>query len=422
MKTTPMSRGLARWVVLAIAGIALLGAATLAGAQTMIHVIGSRFPAIEYYVKTMGQAPGVKAEGTLLAGDKFVEVSALSLSTGSSSYDVIMGNETFMQYFASKGWLEPLDAYLAKHNAQYHFEDFPPNLLNFVRYEGKLYALPFVTNPTFFFYRKDLLEAKGIKPPETFAEYLQAAKALTTKDMFGTTMTLKRVDQNLSEFHWYLNGHGGKWFDAKWKPAFNSAEGVKALEAMKEMMKYAPPGVTAYTNDESAVALQQGVVAMGMQWASRASDMDNPKLSKVVGKINFSSPPSIRKGVPAGSRVSISCFGISKFSKDKENVFRAVAYASSRENMRGGAQLGLPPRVPLMSEPDLVKKNRHWPAGLTAMQEGQPYPMLSEFRDIGEGVTLKIQQALAGELNPKTALDQAVKETEELLRSRGYYK
>jgi len=52
----------------------------------------------------------------------------------------------------------------------------------------------------------------------------------------------------------------------------------------------------------------------------------------------------------------------------------------------------------------------------------EPYPLLPEFMEIGEGVTLKVQQALAGELTPKQALDQAAKGAEDLLRSRGYYK
>jgi ABC-type glycerol-3-phosphate transport system substrate-binding protein len=188
-------------------------------------------------------------------------------------------------------------------------------------------------------------------------------------------------------------------------------------------MKYAPPGVTSYANDESTVALQQGLAAMGLQWASRAAAMDNPQASKVVGKIEWSSPPNIRRGVPAGQRIVTDSYAISKFSKaDKDLIFRTLAYASSRESMRGGAKLGLPTRAPLLNDPELAKQNRQWPAALAAMQVAQPYPLLPEFIEIGEGVTLKIQQALAGELTPKQALDQAANDAEDLLRSRGYYK
>jgi ABC-type glycerol-3-phosphate transport system substrate-binding protein len=180
--------------------------------------------------------------------------------------------------------------------------------------------------------------------------------------------------------------------------------------------------VTAYANDECMVAFQQGLVAMGLQWESRAAAMDNPQASKVVGKIEWISPPS-NKGVPPGQRITIASYAIPKSSKaDKDLIFRTLAYASSRESQRRAAKLALPTRASLLNDPELVKQNRHWPAALAAMQVAQPLPLLPEFLEIGEGVTLKVQQALAGEIPPKQALDQAAKDAEDLLRSRGYYK
>ena len=423
MKNARLLKGLVRSWAPTFAGLVILAVTSLADAQTTLKVVANRQPAVEYYAKVLGQAPGVKVEATLVPYDKSREITVLNLSTGSSSYDIVWGNDADIQDFASKGWLEPLDSYMAKYTGQYHFEDFPASILKNLRYEGKVYALPFYTNVMFFFYRKDLLDAKGVKPPQTFDEYLQAAKALTTKDQYGTTMCLKRVDAGLNEFHWYLNGHGGKWFDAKWKPLFNGPEGVKALETLKEMMRYAPPGVTSYANDECMVALQQDLVAMGFQWQSRAGAMDDPRSSKVVGKIEWAAPPSAGKGVPAGQRITTNSFAISRFTRvDKDLIFRTMADASSREGMRGAAKFAMPTRAPVLTDPELVKQNRSWPAALAAIQVAQSYPLLPEFLETGEGITLKIQQALAGELTPKQALDQAAKDAEDLLKSRGYYK
>jgi ABC-type glycerol-3-phosphate transport system substrate-binding protein len=423
MKKTRVLKGLVVSLALMVVGLGILGITSLAGAQTTVKVLSSRYSALEYYVKKMSEAPGVKVEGTLLPGPKFVETATINLSTGSSSYDIYQGNETYMHDYTSKGWLEPLDPYLAKYRSQYHFEDFPASIMAPITYKGKIYGLPTASNVMLFFYRKDLLEAKGIKPPQTVDEYFRAAKALTTKDMFGTTMCMKGVTFALREFLFYMTWYGGNWFDANWKPTFNSPEGVKGLEAIKEMMKYAPPGVNVYSNDECTVALNQGLVAMGLQWASRAGEMDNPKTSKVVGKIEWSLPPTRGKGVPGGHNMSIDYAGISKFTKvDKDLLFRTIAHASSRESQRGAASYALPTRAPLMKDPDLVKQNRFWPAALEALQVAQPFPPLPEFLEIGEGVATKILQAAAGELTPKQALDQAAKGAEDLLRSRGYYK
>ncbi len=416
------SMGRARWLLL-VAALSILGIASLAEGQATLKAISARNPATEYYVKALGQAPGVKVEGTLLVGDKFVEVSTITLSTSSASYDVFQGNETYMHDFASKGWLEPLDAYIAKYKDQYRFDDFPASVLAPITYKGKIYGLPSDANVMLLFYRTDLLGAKGIKPPQTVDDYFQAAKALTTKDVFGNTICLKRVTFCLREFQYYLTWFGGKWFDVNWKPTFHGPEGVKALEALKEMMKYAPPGSNAYGNDECSVALNQGVAAMGLQWASRATEMDNPKTSKVIGKIEYALPPGRGKGAPGGHNMSIDYVGISKFTKvDKDLAFRTVAFATARESQRGSARFALPTRAPLLKDAELVKQNRYWPAALEALQVAQPFPPLPEFLEIGDGVTLKIHQTLTGELAPKQALDQAAKGAEDLLRSRGYYK
>ncbi len=46
---------------------------------------------------------------------------------------------------------------------------------------------------------------------------------------------------------------------------------------------------------------------------------------------------------------------------------------------------------------------------------------MPDFNDVGEIVTRHILRAVTGEVEVKAALDQAAKETEELLASRGYY-
>jgi multiple sugar transport system substrate-binding protein len=46
---------------------------------------------------------------------------------------------------------------------------------------------------------------------------------------------------------------------------------------------------------------------------------------------------------------------------------------------------------------------------------------MAEFYEVGEFITRRILQGIAGELEIKQALDLAATETENLLKSRGYY-
>ncbi|MET7279568.1 sugar ABC transporter substrate-binding protein [Kribbella sp. NPDC005582] len=63
--------------------------------------------------------------------------------------------------------------------------DFTPALISRMTYEGKLYGIPQVSDMQLLVYRKSLLSAAGVQPPQTFDELLDAAKKLTTDKVKG---------------------------------------------------------------------------------------------------------------------------------------------------------------------------------------------------------------------------------------------
>ncbi len=400
-----------------LAGLLALGAASPALAQT-IRVISHRQPALELYTNKMKAAlPTGEVDVSLMPIDKELELASITMSAGSDAIDVVYLNDGALKRFAKNGWLEPLDDLWAKYKQEFNLDDFPPSVIESVSYNGRIYAIPVLTNTELFFYRKDLFAEKGIAPPKSFDEYMKAAQAFHSGRMAGTIMSLKPVDAALNETHWYMNAIGPGWFDDKLKPIFNGPEGVKAVETLKAMSKLAPRGFTAHANDESTINLQQGLAAMGLQWVTRASSMDDPQKSRVVGKIDWVAPPG------GGARMANDGYAISKFSsKDKDKIFRMIATAANQQNMREAAEFVLPPRRSLLNDPELRAKYRWYPAAQAALESGKPFPQIPDFLDVGEIVTRRVLQAVTGEMDTKAALDAAAKESEELLASRGYYK
>jgi len=63
--------------------------------------------------------------------------------------------------------------------------DFTPSLIKRMSYQGKLYAIPQVADMQLLVYRKSLLSAAGVQPPQTVDELLDAAKKLTTDKVKG---------------------------------------------------------------------------------------------------------------------------------------------------------------------------------------------------------------------------------------------
>jgi ABC-type glycerol-3-phosphate transport system substrate-binding protein len=399
---------------------AVLVAATLstpALAQDSIRIIGHRSPPGEYYSGVMQKAlPEGRVTVELMPLDKELELAAITMSSKSDAIDVLYLTDSSLQRYAANGWLQPLDDLWEKYSDEYKLDDFPKTVMDAVSHDGHIYAMPILTNTELFFYRKDLFDEAGIEPPKTMDEYMEAAAKLNSGRMSGTIMSLKPVDAALNESHWYLNAIGDGWFDDKWHPIFNDEAGVAAITRLKEMSEYAPRGFTSHANDESTINLQQGLAAMGLQWFTRAATMDDPEKSRVVGKIDWVAPPG------GGARVANDGYAISAFSSgDREEMFKMLAEAASVESMTVGAEYAMPSRLSVLENEDLASKYRWYPAARAALENGENFPTLPDFNDVGDIVTRHILRAITGEAEVQAALDQAAQETEELLKSRGYY-
>ena len=86
-------------------------------------------------------------------------------------------------------------------------------------------------------YRKDLLEAKGIAVPQTWDEYLAAAKALNNPpEIYGAVIGAK-PDEALWDFMFYLYSFGGEILDENFKPIINNEKGVAALTFYADLLR-----------------------------------------------------------------------------------------------------------------------------------------------------------------------------------------
>ena len=406
--------------------IARGAAPTAWAAEPTVHYISHRFPMLEFWVKKMGEYPGIKLEAELIPFDQALEKMQIHLSQGASTYD-IMATDAFLPTFAERGWLMPLDPLIAKLRQAVEWDDIDPILVRDVcSYKGKVYGVPNLAISMFFFYRKDLFDAAGLKPPATMDEWIAAAKALTMADkkQYGTAMTLKAGDGFQNDFTYFLRTYGGDWYDKDWKVTIDSEAGVKALTTMKELMKYAPPNVLAFHNDESTVAMQQGLTAMGLLWQSRALAMDNAQVSKVVAKVSFAVPPAATKGGKSHARLAVGCYSISAFTKnDPDLVFQVIGKTLSKANMRESAGLATPTRLSVTRDPEVMQKFRFIRAAADNVQAGaRLVPSNPEFSEAMLQTTQTLQKGLTGELAIPEALKRAQKVMSDLMTEKGYYK
>jgi multiple sugar transport system substrate-binding protein len=381
-------------------------------------MISHRFPALEYIAEKMRTAiPGVEVNTQLMPFDKALELATIAFSSKSATPDIVYANDSTFLTFAKNGWIRPLDDLWEKHKQEFDLDDFTPTVRQEHTYQGHVWSVPSTSNVMLFFYRKDLLDKAGKQPPETFIEFRDLAKSFNSPLRAGTISCLRQVDAALNETSWYINALGDGWFDEQWRPIFNDAKGVAAIEMLKEITRYAQQGFTIAANDECMIALQQDTAAMGLQWASRALAMDDPNKSRVVGKVDWAVPPQGHE--PFGG----DGYCISAFSKqDPDLLFRILATATSKQNLRGAAGLMVPTRTSLLQDKKLTAKYRFYPAALASIAVGTGTPQLPEFYSVGDFITRGVQQAVTGEMEVKPALDAAATQTEAFLKGHGYYR
>ena len=154
--------------------------------------------------------------------------------------DVMMMGVGWIEGFADKGVLQDLGEVgidLGELEGEVAQE-----VLNAGIWEDKLYAVPTMLDTRFGIARKDILAEAGFDgPPSNWEELREYAIALTERDGSGKVtragLDIMTLDPR-QMFEVFLFSNGGDLFnDEGTEPAFNSPEGVEALEFIVQLVR-----------------------------------------------------------------------------------------------------------------------------------------------------------------------------------------
>lgn len=122
--------------------------------------------------------------------------------------------------------------------------------LSIWQYQGVHYGVPLYVFPRMFYYRKDLYEEKGLKPPTDWDSWYAGAKALTEPpDRFGSS--LAPSDHSAEVVDYLMRGQGSSLFDQDAKVLLGTPEGELAIELFANLIKdTGPQGMPNYTEDD----------------------------------------------------------------------------------------------------------------------------------------------------------------------------
>ena len=124
--------------------------------------------------------------------------SVIDLTSKTGTYATHAADPMYYSLYAANKWVEPLDSYLADKSLTdadwFKFDDIIPAWRAADSVDGKLYGVPYDGEVTIQVYRKDLYDAKGLKPADDLETFVKNAAALNSPNdrIWGTALARRR--------------------------------------------------------------------------------------------------------------------------------------------------------------------------------------------------------------------------------------
>jgi multiple sugar transport system substrate-binding protein len=375
---------------------------------------------------------GVKVDFEIIPPRENREKAVLDLGAKTGNYATHTADPMFLPLYEANHWIDPLDDYIndpkLTDKSWFNVQDIIPRWRAANSVKGKLYGMPVEGEVTIHIYRADVCEKLGIKPPETLAEFKEAAMKANKFDgkMSGAALRgFRGAGQNVYIWPSLFLEFGGKWFDDKGKPQVNSEAGIKALEYYCDLLQnFGPPGVENMNWPEIMEAFAGGNIFQYIDANSTASIIEDKRKSKVAGLVGYQRWPQGPTGRRVTSIWNWACPISAALSKKKKvatwlylqwlasrpTQFSSAIYKDTPEAVvRTGVN-----RISIWSDPEYRKvidyTRNYADVVLTSMKEDMDVdwrPRLPEWPKIGEFMAVAIQSALVKQTTPKAALDEA---------------
>lgn len=364
--------------------------------------------------------PNIKVNFQEMPNDSSVQRDqyATKLSAGDNSIDVLALDIVWPSEFGAAKWVKSLDEYFPKSEQ----EKFLQGPLAANKYDGKLYSVPLFTSGGALYYRKDILDKYGKKPPQTWDEMVSLSKELVGKDGLEVGLMIQGAQYeglvcNILE---YMHANGGGVLQGN-KVVVNTPNNVAAIKFMRSLIeqKIVPEGATTHKEPDALRAFIEGKALFLRHWAPAYATIQNDPASKVKDKVGMAPIP---KG-PNGTRTSSTLGGWNvaiNANIPKERLNAAVTFVKWMTGEEAGKIFAMegayiPIRTALFDDKDILAKYPHWNQFKAIFLNSDPRPVSPVYPKISDAIQINVHKALSGTIsaeeaakNMQTSIEQIV--------------
>ncbi|WP_337270938.1 ABC transporter substrate-binding protein [Oryzifoliimicrobium ureilyticus] len=331
-------------------------------------------------------------------------------------YDLVTMDIVWAGVYSENKYSVDLTDWVKRDAAELDLDDiYPVALKSLGQYHDRYVAFPLAAYANVLAYRKDLLDAAGLKPPARMEELVADAKKLTdpSKKQYGFVANGQKGPAVAQDWMQYNNQLGGSILDKDGNPALNSPANIKSLAVYKELFtEAAPPGAIEYDWGGREESFRQGMAAFMQTWSVGAPAYSDPKVSNIVGKAGIAVAPVASGMTP---QYGVGGWGLAinaDIDKPKqEAAWTFIKWVTSKKihkefNMLGAGGFM---RKSEMTDPDLLAKYDFLPVIAETYEHGNGEfrPRIPEYPEIQDLLGTAVNSVLAGAATPEEALGKA---------------
>jgi multiple sugar transport system substrate-binding protein len=357
----------------------------------------------------------------------------LKALTNQTPIDLVSLDQIWLGEFAQKGLLTDLTNLTQDwgRSSEWYQANWDGGI-----YQGNVYGIWAWTDVRGIWYWKDLLGEAGINPNslETWDGYITAAKklnsVLTPRGIEGIHLTGANHSPDLwYPYLWIMggeivelkSGHPSK--DNYWFPAYNSSEGVRALEFLKQQVN---AGIKPQKNHFWGIEFLDRKFAVMIEalqhHISERFPITSPEKKREfeqrVGFIPMFPIPD--KTYQTSSLMGGWEFGIPNTSIHKDLAWELLTILVEPKILAPylAAHSNLPTQIPIGEGPyaqDLNASTPYYDELISMLKVARNRPSIPEYPQIADNIRQAIEQVYNGTKEPKQALDDAASSSAKVL-------
>ena len=359
--------------------------------------------------------PGLKVNLEFVPYEALHDKIVAAQGAGASGYDVVLFDVIWPAEFAKHGFLQDVTSRI---DAGLNSQVFD-GAWTTVIYDNKRYGMPWILDTKYLFYNKDMLQKAGIaNPPRTWAELSADAKIIKDKGIVKSPIvwSWSQAEALICDYTTLVAAYKGSFYNGD-KPSFDGGGALDAVKYMDQSLKdgLSNPNSREYLEEDVRKVFSNGDAAFALNWTYMYAMANDPKESKVVGKVGIVPAPGV-EGKTESSAVNGSMgLGITANSGHPDEAWKYITFITSQPVQNKYAKLSLPIWKSSYDDPVVTKGQEELiAAAKQSIAVLYPRPSTVAYQELSAILQKRIQEVLLGKSTPDVAMKQAADEAARL--------